>query len=82
VGFKVGVKTLRNPSKENRHYSLNLANAFELTGDITTSYKVHSAWNEAKDWPAGKSKTVQSNKPLDIELPPFEVLTLQADPLR
>jgi len=79
---KVGIVTLRNPSKESQHYSLNLAKMLELSSNSRTKYIVHSAWSDAKDWQPGNPKAIQSDKPLDIELAPFEVLTLEADPVR
>ena len=78
---KAGIVTLRNPSKEARHYSLNLAQMLELRSHSVTTYKVHSTWSDAKDWQRGTSRTIQSDKPFEIELEPFEVLTLEADPL-
>ncbi|NYF80762.1 enterotoxin [Granulicella arctica] len=79
---KLGVVTLRNPSTKSQHYSLNLAKMFELRSNDRTTYKVHSGWSEAKDWKPSTSLMLASDKPFDIELAPFEVLTLEADPLR
>jgi hypothetical protein len=79
---EVGIVTLRNPSTKTQHYSLNLADAFELPSKSKTAYKLHNAWSLDRSSHFGEQRTVQSGKLLDVELAPFEVLTLQADPLR
>jgi hypothetical protein len=79
---KAGIITLRNPSTESRHYTLNLAKAFELPGNRTITYQVHNVWMPAKSSAFRTPRTMQSNQTLDVELAPFEVLTLQAEPLR
>ncbi len=78
---KLGIVTLRNPSSQSKHYSLNLAKAFELPINDRLTYSVHSTWSDAKDWQPDTSRTMRSNKPFDVELAPFEVLTLEVDPL-
>ena len=79
---KAGIVTLRNPSKESKHYNLNLAKAFELPSNRTVAYGVHNVWGLEKGLPFRVPRTVQSDKLLEVELAPFEVLTLQAEPLR
>jgi hypothetical protein len=79
---ELGIITLRNPSNESQHYSLDLGKMFELRMNDKTTYKLHSTWNDAKDWQPGTSQMVHSDRPFDLELAPFEVLTLEADPLR
>ncbi len=78
---KAGIVTLRNPSNDIQHYSLNLSQMLELRSHSVTAYKVHTVWRDAKNWQRGASQTTKSDKPLEIELAPFEVLTLEADPL-
>jgi hypothetical protein len=73
--------TLRNPSKDVQRYRPHFEHAFELGRGSVTSYKVHGAWSDAMDWLAGGSRVITSDKPLDIELAPFEVLTIEAIPL-
>jgi hypothetical protein len=65
-----------------QHYSLNLEQIFEVRSHAAIAYKVHSVWSDAKAWKANASQTIQTCKPLDIALAPFEVLTLEAEPLR
>jgi hypothetical protein len=79
---EVGIVTLRNPSTKPQHYSLNLADTFELPNKSKTAYKLHNAWSSGRNSHFGEQRTVQSGKLLEVELAPFEVLTLQADPLR
>ncbi|AEU35290.1 hypothetical protein [Granulicella mallensis] len=79
---EVGIVTLRNPSTKTQHYSLNLADTFELPNKSKTAYKLHNAWSSGRNSHFGEQRTVQNGKLLDVELAPFEVLTLQADPLR
>jgi len=79
---KGGIVTLRNPSTTVQHYSLNLERIFEVRSHAAIAYKVHSAWGDAKAWKPDASRTIQIGKPLDIALAPFEVLTLEADPLQ
>ncbi len=76
---KTGIVTLRNPSTAVQHYSLNLEHIFELRNHPVTAYTLHSAWTDAKHWQPGASLTIRTDKPVDIELAPFEVLTLEAD---
>jgi hypothetical protein len=77
---KLGIVTLRNPSTKSQHYSLDLAKAFELPSRSTTAFKLHDTWSSDKNSQLLEQRTVQG-APLDIELAPFEVLTMQADPL-
>ena len=79
---KAGIVTLRNPSENIQHYSLNLAHIFELDGHPATAYKLRSPWRDAKAWKPDATKTIRPFKPFDIALAPFEVLTLEADPLQ
>jgi hypothetical protein len=79
---QLGIVTLRNPSSNIQHYRLNLAQAFEQNKETAPSYKLQSVWNDSPNWKPGMSKTTQIGRPLDIELAPFQVLTLEADPLR
>ena len=75
---KEGLVTLRNPSDETQHYQLHLAQALEANTDRAQAYRMHSVWGAAAHWPAGKVDTVKGSESLDIELAPFEVLTLEA----
>jgi hypothetical protein len=79
---QAGSLTLRNPSTKSQHYTLTIAEAFELPSQSKTPFKLSNVWSSGKNSHFGEPQTVQSSTPLSIELAPFEVLTLQADPLR
>lgn len=79
---EAGIVTLRNPSTAVQHYRLELARVFELGSPDVTEYSVHSAWTDVKNWKLHTSKSIRSDKPLVLKLAPFEVLTLEAEPLR
>ena len=78
---KLGIVTLRNPSKSPRQYRLHLLQAFEQTKEKAPPYKLHSTWIDSPNWQPGKSKTIHPGISVDLELAPFEVLTLEAEPL-
>jgi hypothetical protein len=75
-----GIVTLRNPSQQPQHYRLDLDRAFDLPSQQRPAYTLRSVWDNASDW--RHSRSVDSTSSIDIELAPFEVLTLQADPVR
>ena len=77
---QLGIITLRNPSQTPQHFALDPATAFELPRNAATTFNVHSVWTGAQDWQPGVSRQLRSGKPYDIELAPFEVLTLEATP--
>ncbi|MBW4028885.1 MAG: enterotoxin [Acidobacteria bacterium] len=76
-----GILTLRNPSATARHYRRSLAEAFQLDRHSTTVYNLHSVWTDADNSRPRSTQSTPVDKPLDIDLAPFQVLTLQADPL-
>jgi len=75
---KLGLVTLRNPSGKPQHYSVDLAKVLEVPGNRRTSYKVRSVWGSQ----SFDARTVQGAQPVEVELAPFEVLTLEAEPRR
>jgi hypothetical protein len=75
---QLGILTLRNPSQTAQHFSVDIATVFELRSGAATTYKLHSVWSGAKDWQPGVTRELRSGKPYEIELAPFEVLTLEA----
>jgi hypothetical protein len=77
---KLGIVTLRNPSKKAQHFSVDAMCAFELPKGVSARYTVHGVWGNVADWKLGQTRQLQSGKPLDLELAPFEVLTLEAMP--
>ncbi len=74
---KKGILTLRNPSNRPQAYSVNPSRVFELPKGSVRTFRFHSPWTDDHGDPsieisAGKSKV--------IELKPFQVLVLEADP--
>lgn len=74
-----GILTLRNPSDQPQSYSLDIGQAFELPADAPRKFTAHSPWkHDQEETPAalvaGESHTIQ--------LKPFEVLNLEAIPVR
>lgn len=78
---KLGIVTLRNPSDKRQRYALKPGSVFELPGKREIKYKIQTIWGSAPGSQSAEVRTVQSSKSLDVELSPFEVLTLQAEPL-
>jgi hypothetical protein len=79
---KAGIVTLRNPSDESLHYKLNFAKAFELPSNRSIAYAVHKVWESPKSSAFRAPQSVQSDQSMDVDLAPFEVLTIQAEPVR
>jgi hypothetical protein len=74
-----GILTLRNPSDHQQTVSLNVGKAFQLPMGEADKFSAHSPWKadqNTKAIPLGAGETHQ------FVLQPFEVLTLEATPLR
>jgi hypothetical protein len=72
--------TLRNPSDKPQQYMLDLAKVLELKRDAPERYHVHGVWSDVKDWQPDVVRTELRDRPFVVELAPFEVLTLEAEP--
>jgi len=71
-----GILTLRNPSDKSQSFSVDVADAFELPAGAPQRYRMHSPFDSAVapiELRAGAAHT--------FELKPFEVLTLESDPV-
>jgi hypothetical protein len=77
---RLGIITLRNPSKEAQRFSIDTAKALELPKGVSTSYTVHERWGRLSHWKPGQIQSLQAGKRFEVELAPFEVLTLEAHP--
>jgi hypothetical protein len=74
-----GIITLRNPSDHAQSYSLDIGRAFELPAGATRKFSAHSPWkNDAK----AKPVTLAAGELHTFQLQPFEVLNLEAIPMR
>jgi len=72
-----GIVTLRNPSDHAQEFLFDVSRAFELPSGAARSYRVSNIWdlgNSPKQLVAGRKEK--------LELEPFEVLTLEAMPVR
>lgn len=74
-----GIITLRNPSDHAQEFSLDVDNVFQLPPDAARTYRARSPWAARQAQPvitlhAGQAKT--------IHLAPFQVLTLNATPMK
>jgi hypothetical protein len=74
-----GILVLRNPSSQPRTISLDVQDAFELPKGAKQHYAMRSPW--AAD--SGKEPILlEAHHPHVFELQPFEVITLESDPVR
>jgi hypothetical protein len=74
-----GILVLRNPADHKQEYRLDAGTAFELPEGAAQSYRAHSPWEADR----GKAPIqLRSGETTLIVLEPFEVLTLDAEPMR
>lgn len=74
-----GIVVLRNPSDKAQSYQLDIASAFELPPGAARTYRADSPWAaDAQE----ASIMLSPGETRSIELKPFEVLTLEAVPLK
>ena len=74
-----GIVVLRNPSDHAQEFPLDVGKAFELPDDAAKAYRAHSPWA------ADRQKAtieLRAGTPRQIGLRPFEVLTLDALPVK
>lgn len=77
---QLGIVTLRNPSDQPQTFSIDAATAFELEASAPKRYRVRSVWSaEAHTLP---TSLLIAHKPFVVQLAPFQVLTLEATPMR
>ncbi|HKN66671.1 MAG TPA: enterotoxin [Gemmatimonadaceae bacterium] len=74
-----GIVTLRNPSAESRRFALDVANAFELPDDASREFTARSPWRHDRTRPPVRLRTGSEHV---VTLAPFEVVTLEATPMR
>jgi len=73
------IVSLRNPDDAPAEYALDLARVLELPPGAASDYSLRSPWSEDADRPALE---IRAGQPATIRLEPFEVLTLEATPVR
>ena len=75
-----GILVLRNPSDRPASFQTDLAAAFELPGGAATQYRFGSPWSPSADaWP---TRTLDAGEVHTFELSPFQVLVLEAVPVK
>ncbi len=72
-----GIVVLRNPSAAAQRYALEVGRAFELPVGAPRNYRAHSPWIADRN---SRTIILRAGQVTDIELKPFEVLTLDAVP--
>ncbi len=72
-----GIVTLRNPSDHPQTFALDVQTAFELPKAAAQTYTVRETWKTAHP---GNFPKLLAGHPFQVELSPFEVLTLEATP--
>ncbi|MGH9590955.1 MAG: enterotoxin [Terracidiphilus sp.] len=71
------ILVLRNPSDRAQSYQLDISRAFELPEGAAPGYRAHSPWTSD----AGTASIMlRAGEARNVELKPFEVLTLEAVP--
>jgi hypothetical protein len=73
-----GILTLRNPSSEERTYTLDLAKAFELPVSASGTYAIQTPFKQRAIQALDGLQNVY--KPVPLTLRPFEVLVFEAIP--
>jgi hypothetical protein len=71
------ILTLRNPSNQAQDFTLDVAQAFELSIGATRKFTAHSPWSVDAEQPAIE---LGADKPYTFHLAPFQVMTLDAVP--
>jgi hypothetical protein len=70
---------LRNPSNHSREFALDVKAAFELPMHAAKAYRAHSPWTADS---AQAPLSLHAEQPQLIQLKPFQVLTLEAEPVK
>ncbi|GAA3750898.1 alpha-galactosidase [Terriglobus aquaticus] len=77
---QLGIVTLRNPSDKPQTFTLEAAKAFELTRGAPERYQLRSVWGGSEH--AFASSTLNASSPMQVTLAPFQVVTVEATPVR
>lgn len=74
-----GILTLRNPSDKAQGFSLDVGEAFELPTGVPPRFLAHSPWRSDR---GAKPVPLAAGEAHNFQLKPFEVLNLEAVPVR
>ncbi len=72
-----GIVTLRNPAASEQSFSFDVASVFELPVGAPVKYTLSSP--KGDKLPA---ETIEAGKPVEVKLAPFEVLVIEATPVK
>lgn len=72
-----GIVTLRNPSAEEQVFSFDPASVFELPVGAPVRYKLSSPKGDALP-----AEEIEAGRPLSVKLAPFQVMVLEATPVK
>ena len=72
-----GILTLRNPSDKPQSYAVDVQQAFELPQGAPTTYQMRDVYDAS-----AAAVELRAGQPHTFELKPFEVLTLEGEPVR
>ena len=79
---RMGILTLRNPSKTTQTFEIEIARAFELQHDDPAIYRFHTVWDSNHGPKKNEPQQLRKNGVLALKLAPFEVVTFEAIPIR
>ena len=74
-----GIVTLRNPGAESNRFALDVAKAFELPDDAVHEFTTRSPWQRDQ---AQAPVRLRGGSEHTVNLAPFEVVTIEAAPMR
>lgn len=72
-----GIVTLRNPSDKPQSFEVDVQQAFELPQGAPTAYRIRTVYDAS-----AAPLTLRAGQPHRFELKPFEVLTIEGNPVR
>jgi hypothetical protein len=73
------ILVMRNPGDQPARFTIDIAKAFELPSGAANQYRSRSPWKADRD---SASIVLTAGQPYTFELKPFEVLTLDAVPVK
>ncbi len=79
---RMGILTLRNPSKAAQAFQVETAGAFQLQNTDPAVYQLHTVWDSAKEPKRKVTQQLRKDGVLIVKLAPFEVVTFEAIPVR
>ena len=78
-GPRKAIVVLRNPSDKPQTFSLDIQTALELPADAARTYVARDPWSSAS---LQQALVLHAGHPVQVQLQPWEVRTLDAEPSR